>query len=166
FMTIPEAASLVLQAGALAELDRSGLFVLDMGRPVSILDLAVRFAEAHGLEAIVRRGSATGPALSIGGEVSPDLGIDAARGSVDVVITGARPGEKLHEELAYAAEMLTPTECPGVLAHAFDGDVGVGFDVERACAQLATACREGDRVAVVAALGLFTPELVRSIPAA
>jgi len=159
FMTIPEAASLVLQAGALAEARRSNLYVLDMGQPVSILDLAVRFAEAHGLRAVVRDG--TEPKLSIGGDSTPAPGLDAARGLVDIVITGARPGEKLHEELAYAAESLTPTACPGVLAHGYDGEVAPGFDVGDVCAGLERACRAEDRDSVVRALARLTPELGR-----
>jgi len=145
FMTIPEAASLVLQAGALAGAEHSSLFVLDMGTPVSILDLAVRFAEAHGLRARVRDDG------SDGGPIDPD-------GEVEILITGARRGEKLHEELAYAAESLTPTACPGVLSLE---SAGVGsFDVEGACAALSAACRSGDRASVMSALGGLIPELM------
>ncbi len=87
FMTIPEAAGLVLQSMALAgrvEAAPHGgeLFLLDMGEPVSIHELARQFIRAHGLE--------------------PDV-------DVPVAITGVRPGEKLHEELVYATEHLIPT---------------------------------------------------------
>ena len=76
FMTIPEAAQLVLQAGAMA---RGGdVFVLDMGQPVKIIDLARRMAQLSG--------------FSVRDERNPD-------GDVDIVITGLRPGEKLYEEL-------------------------------------------------------------------
>ncbi|MEX0887060.1 MAG: polysaccharide biosynthesis protein [Phycisphaeraceae bacterium] len=80
FMTIPEAAGLVLQAGALSE--GGEIFLLDMGEPVRIVDLAERFIRAHRLEP----------------------GID-----VDVVFTGIRPGEKLHERLAYDGEDMART---------------------------------------------------------
>ena len=76
FMTIPEAAQLVLQAGALA---RGGdVFVLDMGEPVRILDLARRMIELSGL----RLRDAQNPS-----------------GDIEIAITGLRPGEKLYEEL-------------------------------------------------------------------
>ena len=76
FMTIPEAAQLVLQAGAMAQ--GGDVFVLDMGEPVKILDLARRMAQLSG--------------LSLRDAGNPD-------GDIDIVITGLRPGEKLYEEL-------------------------------------------------------------------
>lgn len=76
FMTIPEAAQLVLQAGAMAK--GGDVFVLNMGQPVKILDLARRMAQLSGLTLRV--------------DDSPD-------GDIDVVVTGLRPGEKLYEEL-------------------------------------------------------------------
>ncbi len=97
FMTIPEAAGLVLQSAAMSgrkwedlspDASRGGeVFLLDMGRPVRILDLAHRFVRAHGLE--------------------PEK-------DVAIVITGPRPGEKLHEELLHDTEQLRPTPHPGV----------------------------------------------------
>ena len=76
FMTIPEAAQLVLQAGAMAV--GGEVFVLDMGEPVRIMDLARRMVELSG--------------LSVRDESHPD-------GDISIVITGLRPGEKLYEEL-------------------------------------------------------------------
>ena len=76
FMTIPEAAQLVIQAGAMAK--GGDVFVLDMGQPVRIMDLARRMVELSGL--IVKD------------EQSPD-------GDIEIDITGLRPGEKLYEEL-------------------------------------------------------------------
>jgi FlaA1/EpsC-like NDP-sugar epimerase len=76
FMTIPEAAQLVIQAGAMAK--GGDVFVLDMGQPVRIMDLARRMVELSGL--IVRD------------EQNPD-------GDIEIDITGLRPGEKLYEEL-------------------------------------------------------------------
>jgi len=76
FMTIHEAAQLVIQAGAMAK--GGDVFVLDMGQPVRIMDLARRMVELSGL--IVRD------------EQTPD-------GDIEIDITGLRPGEKLYEEL-------------------------------------------------------------------
>ena len=78
FMTIPEASQLVLQSGAMAA--NGELFVLDMGKPIRILDLAenmIRLSGAHGIE---------------------------------IVETGLRPGEKLYEELLVKTEELDKTE--------------------------------------------------------
>lgn len=76
FMTIPEAAQLVIQAGAMAK--GGDVFVLDMGEPVKIMDLARRMVELSG--------------LTVKDEVNPD-------GDIEIDITGLRPGEKLYEEL-------------------------------------------------------------------
>ena len=76
FMTIPEAAQLVLQAGAMAQ--GGDVFVLDMGEPLKIVDLARRMAQLSG--------------LSVRDENRPD-------GDIEIKITGLRPGEKLYEEL-------------------------------------------------------------------
>ena len=76
FMTIPEAAQLVLQAAAMA--DGGDVFVLDMGQPVKILDLAQRMIELSG--------------MTLRDKENPD-------GDIEITITGLRPGEKLYEEL-------------------------------------------------------------------
>ena len=76
FMTIPEAAQLVIQAGAMGS--GGDVFVLDMGNPVRIIDLARRMVELSGLT--VRDES-------------------YAEGDIEIVVTGLRPGEKLYEEL-------------------------------------------------------------------
>jgi FlaA1/EpsC-like NDP-sugar epimerase len=75
-MTIPEAAQLVIQAGAMAK--GGDVFVLDMGQPVRIIDLARRMVELSG--------------LSLRDEQNPD-------GDIEIAVTGLRPGEKLFEEL-------------------------------------------------------------------
>ena len=79
FMTIPEAAQLVIQASAMAK--GGEVFLLDMGEPVRILDLATRMVELSG--------------LSVVSEFEAD-------GDIEISIIGLRPGEKLHEELLIA----------------------------------------------------------------
>ncbi len=76
FMTIPEAAQLVLQAGAMAE--GGDVFVLDMGEPVKIIDLAQRMVQLSG--------------LTVRDRDHPD-------GDIEIAISGLRAGEKLYEEL-------------------------------------------------------------------
>ena len=76
FMTIPEAAQLVLHAGAMAV--GGEVFVLDMGEPVKIMDLAQRMIQLSGLQ--------------VQDDAAPD-------GDIAITITGLRPGEKLFEEL-------------------------------------------------------------------
>jgi FlaA1/EpsC-like NDP-sugar epimerase len=76
FMTIPEAAQLVIQAGAMAK--GGDVFVLDMGDPVKILELAKRMIHLSGLEV---------------------KGDDTPHGDIEIKFTGLRPGEKLYEEL-------------------------------------------------------------------
>ncbi len=76
FMTIPEAAQLVIQAGAMAK--GGDVFVLDMGQPVKIIDLARRMVELSG--------------LTVKDEQNPE-------GDIEIAVTGLRPGEKLYEEL-------------------------------------------------------------------
>ena len=86
FMTIPEAAQLVLQAGAMAE--GGDVFVLDMGTPVRIIEIARRMVTLSG--------------LSVRDQSHPDA-------DIDLVFTGLRPGEKLYEELLIG-ENAKPTE--------------------------------------------------------
>ena len=76
FMTIPEAAQLVIQAAAMAE--GGDVFVLDMGEPVQIIDLAKQMIELSG--------------LTLKDENNPS-------GDIEIAVTGLRPGEKLYEEL-------------------------------------------------------------------
>jgi FlaA1/EpsC-like NDP-sugar epimerase len=76
FMSIPEAVALVIQAGAMAK--GGDVFVLDMGEPIRILDLAKKMIRLSGLQ--------------IKDELYPD-------GDIEIEFTGLRPGEKLYEEL-------------------------------------------------------------------
>lgn len=117
FMTIPEAASLVIQAGSINTLANSTptVYVLDMGDPIRIVELAQRFATLHGYQPHLKTASspeALGDAWQSLGHTDADTDLPG----IDITITGARPGEKLHEELAYAAEDLSQTAYPGVLA--------------------------------------------------
>ena len=91
FMTIPEAAQLVLQAGAMAE--GGDVFVLDMGEPVKILDLAKRMTQLSG--------------QTIRDSQNPN-------GDIEITITGLRQGEKLYEELLIGNDP-KPTAHPRIM---------------------------------------------------
>ncbi|WP_373698440.1 UDP-N-acetylglucosamine 4,6-dehydratase family protein, partial [Neisseria dentiae] len=86
FMTIPEAAQLVIQAGAMGK--GGDVFVLDMGESVKIIDLAKQMIRLSGLE--------------VKDEQNPD-------GDIEIKITGLRPGEKLYEELLIGDEVQKTT---------------------------------------------------------
>ena len=111
FMTIPEAVQLVLQAGALGK--GGEVFVLDMGEPVKIADLAADLIRLSGKE----------------------VGRD-----VEIRFSGTRPGEKLYEELFFDAEHASPTEHPKVL-RARNAALPVG--VSTVVADLIQAAEEG-----------------------
>ena len=85
FMTIPEASQLVLQAASMG--DGNEIFVLEMGEPVRIVDMARDLIRLAGL----------------------------APGSIDIEFTGSRPGEKLYEELYYKSEKSIPTSHEKIL---------------------------------------------------
>lgn len=97
FMTIPEAAQLVIQAGALAQ--GGDVFVLDMGEPVKILDLAFTMVKLHGLTPYLVEHS---------DQVFPD------QGDIPICVTGLRKGEKLYEELLIGNNP-TPTKHPRIM---------------------------------------------------
>ncbi len=91
FMTIPEAAQLVLQAGAMGQ--GGEVFVLDMGQPVRIIELARRMVELSG--------------HAVRDEANPE-------GDIEIRITGLRPGEKLYEELLIGDDP-SPTAHPRIM---------------------------------------------------
>jgi FlaA1/EpsC-like NDP-sugar epimerase len=91
FMTIPEAASLVLQAGSMAK--GGDVFVLDMGQPVRIRDLAEKMIHLMG--------------LTVRDDKNPD-------GDIDIKYTGLRPAEKLYEELLIGSNVMG-TDHPSIL---------------------------------------------------
>lgn len=148
FMTIQEAASLVIQAGAIAPgpgASAAPVFVLDMGEPVRILDLAQRFIRAHGFEPrILEPGTSPGPT-------------PAGSPIIDISITGIRPGEKLFEQLAYAAEQLRPTPFPGI--NAWGGDLPEAFNPAAMVADLSQARQLQDKERVLALVRSHVPEL-------
>jgi FlaA1/EpsC-like NDP-sugar epimerase len=90
FMTIPEASQLVMQAGALA--NNAEVFVLDMGKPERIYDLAKRMIELSGFQA---------------------RDAEHPNGDIEIVFTGLRPGEKMYEELSINGH-LEPTAHPKI----------------------------------------------------
>ena len=92
FMTIPEAANLVIQAGAMAS--GGEVFVLDMGEPVKIVDLAQRMIHLSGFD--------------IKDATHPD-------GDIEVIFTGLRDGEKLYEELIIGEDNVETTDHPLIM---------------------------------------------------
>lgn len=91
FMTIPEASQLVIQAGAMAK--GGEVFVLDMGEPVKIADMAAKMIELSGFEVKTEENPA---------------------GDIEIVYTGLRPGEKLYEELLIG-DNVTGTSHPKIM---------------------------------------------------
>ena len=124
FMLIPEAAGLILQAGAMA--GGGEVFVLDMGEPVKVLDLARNMIRLSGKE----------------------LGVDA-----EIVYTGLRPGEKLHEELVIEGEDVLRTSHPKVMKLIGDGKMP-GEWAARLERLIDLACL-GDRPGVIRELDLL-----------
>ena len=135
FMTVREAVELVLEASVLgiASDQNDAIYVLDMGEPVRILDLAQQMIRLAGLR--------------------PDE-------DVKIEITGLRPGEKMHEELFHDAEVTAPTRYPGVLIarpRALDLDVLVdGIET------LEAAARRRDAGAVRHVLATLVPDYAPS----
>ncbi len=136
FMTVREAVGLVLQAsvvgvgdGPLPSSEEGGIFVLDMGPPVKIVDLARQMIRLAGLV--------------------PDR-------DVEIRFTGLRPGEKLYEELFHGKEPPVPTGYAGLLmATPRTADPAI---VGRAIDEIATACRGGQARLALTLLGRKVPE--------
>ena len=126
FMTIPEAAQLVLQAGAMAL--GGEVFVLDMGRSVKILDLAQRMVLLSG--------------LSLRDERNPG-------GDIEIEITGLRPGEKLFEELLIG-DNPEPTAHPRIMKAHEDHLAWAALDVQLQA--LRQAADDNDALSIRAAL--------------
>jgi len=185
FMTIHEAATLVIQAAAMSGgSGNAAVFVLDMGKPVRVLDLAKRLVAAHGFESVdmgkpvrvldlAKRLVAAHGFESVVRRAGESHDGEARGRAIEIRLTGARPGEKLFEELAYAAEQLRPTTHPGINSWA-GGSSGDGIESECAAkgevedeaaaanamvADLATVRRSGDAEAVVSVLKRYVPTL-------
>ena len=138
FMTVREAVGLVLQASVVGAEDRAdqppeladgGIFVLDMGKPVKIVDMARRMVRLAGLR--------------------PDE-------DIEIRFTGLRPGEKLFEELFHGQEPPRPTQFPGLLVAtprtADVAQMGAAID------QIASSARAGDTPDALAQLARLVPE--------
>ena len=133
FMTIPEAAQLVLQAGGMAE--GGEVFLLDMGEPVKIWNLA--------------RSMITLAGLTIRDESNPD-------GDIEIVATGLRPGEKLYEELLIGESAL-PTRHPRIM-RAREQFLGIA-ELEPHLDALEAAVINGDEGGCRANLSALVPTL-------
>ncbi len=132
FMTIREAVELVLQASALGSQTEAGngeIFVLDMGEPVKIVDLAKQMIRLAGLR------------------VDEDVKID---------FIGLRPGEKLFEEIFHGGEPLVPTRCEGLLL-ALPRTMPLPA-VEAELQSIDVACKEENIDRVMAATKTLVPE--------
>ena len=128
FMTVREAVELVLQASALGSQDGK-IFVLDMGEPIRILDLAEQLIRLAGLKP------------------GKDIKID---------IVGVRPGEKLFEEIFHGAEPPVATNNPGLLLAA--PRASNLEDLRTALEELAKACRDDDAEAILDVIQRLVPE--------
>jgi len=126
FMTASEAAELVIQAGAMAQ--GGDVFVLDMGEPVNISDLAIKMIHLHGKEVS-----------------SGDSNEGSAGSQVKIVYTGLRPGEKLYEELVIG-QSISGTRHPKIMMADEDA---LPFDqIVVICLTLQDACENADYVTV------------------
>jgi len=129
FMTIREAAMLVLEA---AFLGRGGeIFVLDMGDPIRISELAEHLIRLSGLEP----------------------GSD-----IEVVYSGLRPGEKLHEELWSSSEKLSPTKFPKIMALEPES-IPAAEQILGTVESLESLARHGDRRAIIGELRALFPDI-------
>jgi len=132
FMTIPEAAQLVIQAGSMAK--GGEVFVLDMGKPVKIYDLAWTLINLSG--------------LTVRDDDNPD-------GDIAIEEIGLRPGEKLFEELLIGENPM-PTKHPRIM-QAMEGHLP-WQDLSAALDRLEEYVQSGDRDAALGLLRNLVPE--------
>ncbi|HEX3806604.1 MAG TPA: nucleoside-diphosphate sugar epimerase/dehydratase [Gaiellaceae bacterium] len=126
FMTIPEASSLVVQAGAMG--GRGQVYVLDMGEPVRILELAKQMIRLSGKD----------------------------ESQIPIVFTGPKPGEKIHEVLWNEGEMVGPTSHQKIM-RAARAVIDHGW-LEESLAELERLAEEGNTLDVVAKLTAMVKE--------
>ncbi|HEY9811617.1 MAG TPA: nucleoside-diphosphate sugar epimerase/dehydratase [Halomicronema sp.] len=127
FMSIPEAARLVIQAGALGK--KGEIFLLDMGEPVRIYDLALQMIRLSGL---------------VPGQ------------DIEIKITGLRPGEKLYEELLIDGDNITPTRHPKIFSAR---EAKIPWEILQARLEvLQTAARHNNRGEIITQLQHLVPE--------
>ena len=131
FMTIAEAAQLVLQAGAMAE--GGDVFLLDMGEPLQILELAERMVALSG--------------LTVRDDLHPE-------GDIEIVFTGLRPGEKLFEELLIGDNPF-PTDHPRILRAR--EEYRPWEELQTLLQALQKAAHAGDPIAMTALLRQLVP---------
>ncbi|MDU5724406.1 MAG: nucleoside-diphosphate sugar epimerase/dehydratase [Haemophilus parainfluenzae] len=123
FMTIPEAAQLVIQAGAMAK--GGDVFILDMGEPVKIVDLAKNLIQLSG--------------LSVKDENNP-------KGDIEITYTGLRPGEKLYEELLIGGDNVTKTAHSRIMTAE---EEYLPFEqLSNVLVELEQACKKADYMAI------------------
>ncbi|WP_338441284.1 nucleoside-diphosphate sugar epimerase/dehydratase [Synechococcus elongatus IITB4] len=132
FMTIPEAAQLVLQASAFAE--GGDVFLLDMGEPIKILDLARQMIRLSG--------------LTVRDENNP-------QGDIEIHCTGLRPGEKLYEELLISAED-QPTQHP--LIRRAQENAPPWVDLQQGLVQLEQAIQQQNESRALVLLRQLVPD--------
>ncbi len=127
FMTIPEAVSLILQAGSMGK--GGEIFVLDMGEPVKIIDLAEQMIRLTGLE---------------------------PGNDIEITFTGLRPGEKLYEELFHESEALGATIHPKIM---LSGSREIDWSgMQRMMDELRDACGKRDVQLIYNELKQLVPE--------
>lgn len=129
FMTIPEAAQLVIQAGAMSK--GGDVFVLDMGEPIKIIDLAIEMIKLHGL------------VPSFDGQLDQPSQQD---GVIPICVTGLRKGEKLYEELLIGNNP-SPTIHPRIMT-ASERSLPLR-DLHDVLVRLRQACEEYDLASII-----------------
>jgi len=127
FMTIPEAVSLVIQTGAIGK--KGELFILDMGKPVRIYDLALNLITLSGLEPFV---------------------------DIDVVFTGLRPGEKLFEEILTEGENIKTTNFGKIFIT--ENEIKSWEEIEKIMENLKIASQNFDKKLIIECLKKVIPD--------
>jgi len=131
FMTVEEAVGLVLQSATQGE--GGEIFVLDMGEPVKIDDMARQMIRLSGVR---------------------------AEHDIEIVYTGLRPGEKLYEEVQHISEELRPTAHPRVLRFVADRSA---LDLQQVAVELEQVISRRDPAAVKSAIRNYVPEYTPAV---